>query len=204
MLASGLVNPDASQFEEPILQIRKRIEELSALEPEPAHQTEIDELRLKLTKVSHEIYSKLTPWQKTLVARHAQRPYTLDFIGFLFEDFTEIHGDRKFGDDAAIVAGFARFKGQACAIVGAMFCERHARIVAARWRDRIRVKYGTEVGLHAHRVVAAVDVQRRAGHVARAVAEQVGGRRADVVGRDVAVQRRALLDDVLPRREAGD
>src|SRR5947207_2705255 len=62
----------------------------------------------------------------------------------------------------------------------------------------------TEVGLHAHRVVAAVDVQRRAGHVARAVAEQVGGRRADVVGRDVAAQRRALLDDVLHRREAGD
>ena len=74
MLASGLVNPDASQFEEPILQIRRRIEELSALEPEPARQTEIDELRLKLTKVSHEIYSKLTPWQKTLVARHALRP----------------------------------------------------------------------------------------------------------------------------------
>jgi acetyl-CoA carboxylase carboxyl transferase subunit alpha len=118
MLASGLVNPDASQFEEPILQIRRRIEELSALEPEPARQTEIDELRQKLTKVSHEIYSKLTPWQKTLVARHAQRPYTLDFINFLFEDFTEIHGDRKFGDDAAIVAGFARFKGQACAVVG--------------------------------------------------------------------------------------
>src|SRR5207248_2787630 len=61
---------------------------------------------------------KLTPWQKTLVARHALRPYTLDFVSFLFEDFTEIHGDRKFGDDAAIVAGFARFKGQACAIVG--------------------------------------------------------------------------------------
>lgn len=106
------------QFEEPILRIRRRIEELAALEAEPAAQAEMAELRTKLTKVSHEIYSNLTPWQKTLVARHPQRPYTLDFIGFLFEDFVEIHGDRKFSDDPAIVGGFGRFRGQACAIVG--------------------------------------------------------------------------------------
>src|SRR5690349_15769156 len=118
MLASALVSSDVSQFEEPILQLRRRIDELSALEAEPARQAEIDELRQKLTKVSHEIYSHLTPWQKTLVARHAQRPYTLDFISLLFEDFIEVHGDRKFADDAAIVAGFARFKGQACAVIG--------------------------------------------------------------------------------------
>jgi len=118
MLASALVSSDVSQFEEPILHLRRRIDELSALDPEPARQAEIDELRQKLTKVSHEIYSKLTPWQKTLVARHPQRPYTLDFIAALFEDFTEVHGDRKFADDAAIVAGFARFKGTPCAVIG--------------------------------------------------------------------------------------
>jgi len=112
------MNGDAAQFEEPILQIRRQIEELSAMEAEPARQAEIAELRQKLTKVSHEIYSNLTPWQKTLVARHPQRPYTLDFIAALFEDFTEIHGDRKFGDDAAIVTGFARFRGTPCCIVG--------------------------------------------------------------------------------------
>jgi len=88
------------------------------MEAEPARQAEIAELRQKLTKVSHEIYSNLTPWQKTLVARHGQRPYTLDFIGYLFEDFVEVHGDRKFGDDPAIVGGYARFRGQACAVVG--------------------------------------------------------------------------------------
>ena len=88
------------------------------MEAEPARQAEIAELRQKLTKVSHEIYSNLTPWQKTLVARHPLRPYTLDFIGALFEDFTEIHGDRKFADDAAIVAGFAKFRGTPCCIVG--------------------------------------------------------------------------------------
>jgi acetyl-CoA carboxylase carboxyl transferase subunit alpha len=112
------VSADPTQFEEPILRIKRQIEELTALEAEPARQAEIAALQLKLTKVSSEIYAKLSPWQKTLVARHAQRPYTLDFISLLFEDFTEVHGDRKFGDDPAIVAGFATFKGQPCAVVG--------------------------------------------------------------------------------------
>jgi len=112
------MSADPTQFDEPILRIRRRIEELSAIEPEPARDAEIAELETKLTKVAHEIYSNLTPWQKTLVARHPQRPYTLDFIALLFEDWTEIHGDRKFGDDAAIVAGFARFRGHPCCVVG--------------------------------------------------------------------------------------
>jgi len=88
---------------------------LSAGQAEPA---QIEELQRKLTKVTKEIYANLTPWQKTLVARHSQRPYTLDFIGFLFEDWTEVHGDRRFADDAAIVAGFARFRGTPCAVIG--------------------------------------------------------------------------------------
>ncbi|MGZ7039316.1 MAG: acetyl-CoA carboxylase carboxyltransferase subunit alpha [Thermoanaerobaculia bacterium] len=112
------MNGDATQFEEPILKIRRQIDELTAMEAEPARQAEIAELRLKLTKVSREIYSNLTPWQKTLVARHPQRPYTLDFVAALFEDFVEIHGDRNFGDDAAVVTGFARFRGTPCCIVG--------------------------------------------------------------------------------------
>ena len=90
----------------------------SSGETEPAREAEIADLRQKLTKVSHEIYSNLTPWQKTLVARHPQRPYTLDYIASMIEDWTEIHGDRKFGDDAAIVAGFGRFKGIAVCVVG--------------------------------------------------------------------------------------
>lgn len=112
------MNGDPAQFEEPILRIRRQIEELSALDAEPAREVEIAELQQKLTKVSHEIYSNLTPWQKTLVARHALRPYTLDLIDFLFEEWTEVHGDRKFADDPAIVAGFARFRGQACCVIG--------------------------------------------------------------------------------------
>ena len=112
------MNGDATQFEEPILRIRRRIEELTAMEAEPAREAEIAELSRKLTKVSSEIYSNLSPWQKTLVARHPQRPYTLDYIGMLFEDFVEVHGDRKFGEDAAIVAGFGKFRGQSCCVIG--------------------------------------------------------------------------------------
>ena len=109
------MNPDPTQFEEPILQLRRRIEEVTAAEGDPA---QLAALEAELTKVADEIYANLTPWQKTLVARHPQRPYTLDFIGYLFDEWTEIHGDRKFSDDPAIVAGFARFRGTACAIIG--------------------------------------------------------------------------------------
>jgi acetyl-CoA carboxylase carboxyl transferase subunit alpha len=117
------MSADPSQFEEPIVRIRRQIEELTASgdssgETEPAREAEIAELRQKLTKVSNEIYSNLSPWQKTLVARHPQRPYTLDFIAALIEEWSEIHGDRKFGDDAAVVAGFGRFRGHAVCVVG--------------------------------------------------------------------------------------
>ncbi len=109
------MSSDPTQFEEPILRLRRQIEEAAASEADAA---QIDELHVKLTKVAQDIYSKLTPWQKTLVARHPLRPYTLDFIAALFEEWTEIHGDRKFSDAPAIVSGFARFRGEPCAVIG--------------------------------------------------------------------------------------
>jgi len=109
------MNGDPTQFEEPILRLRRQIEEATAADADPET---VVELQQKLTKTAAEIFANLSPWQKTLVARHPQRPYTLDFIGSLFEDWTEIHGDRKFGDDPAIVAGFARFHGQAVCVIG--------------------------------------------------------------------------------------
>lgn len=112
------MSADPTQFEEPILRIRRQLDELAAMGSEPEREAEIAELRTKLTKVSSEIYSNLTPWQKTLVARNAQRPYTLDYVAMLFEEFQEIHGDRKFGDDMAVVTGFARFRGTPCCVVG--------------------------------------------------------------------------------------
>jgi len=105
-------------FEEPILKLRRRIEELSALPDDATHRRELEKLREKLERVSRETYASLTPWQKTLVARHPARPYTLDYVQSLTTEFVELHGDRKFSDDAAIVAGFGFFRGHAVAVVG--------------------------------------------------------------------------------------
>jgi acetyl-CoA carboxylase carboxyl transferase subunit alpha len=112
------VNTDDGNFEEPILRLRRRIEELSALPDDAAHRREIEKLREKLDRVSREIYANLTPWQKTLVARHPGRPYPLDYVEALMTDFVELHGDRKFADDPAVVAGLAQFRGRPVAIVG--------------------------------------------------------------------------------------
>jgi acetyl-CoA carboxylase carboxyl transferase subunit alpha len=112
------VNNDDAGFEEPIQRLRRRIEELSALPDDAAHRREIEKLREKLDRVSREIYAGLTPWQKTLVARHPGRPYPLDYVEALMTDFVELHGDRKFADDSAVVAGMARFRGRPVAVVG--------------------------------------------------------------------------------------
>src|ERR1700693_2113433 len=98
---------DDGNFEEPILKPPRRIEELSALPDDATHRRELERLREKLERVSREIYASLTPWQKTLVARHPARPYTLDYLRSLTTEFVALHGDRKFSGDAAIVAGFA-------------------------------------------------------------------------------------------------
>ncbi|HEY6147857.1 MAG TPA: acetyl-CoA carboxylase carboxyltransferase subunit alpha, partial [Thermoanaerobaculia bacterium] len=112
------MHSEESTFEEPILKLRQRIEELSALPDDAAHRRELEKLREKLDRVTREIYSTLSPWQKTLVARHPARPYTLDYVAALMTDFVELHGDRKFSDDSAVVAGFARFRGVNVAVVG--------------------------------------------------------------------------------------
>ncbi len=112
------MNSDDGQFEEPIARLRRRIEELSALPDDAAHRREIEKLREKLDRVSREIYAALTPWQTTLVARHPARPYPLDYVQALMTDFVELHGDRKYSDDAAVIAGFADFRGRPVAVVG--------------------------------------------------------------------------------------
>ena len=109
---------EESQFEEPILKIRRRLEELEALPDDGSHRREILRLRERLLRTTEEVYSRLTPWQKTLVARHAQRPYTLDYVQALMGDFVELHGDRRFADDEAIVAGFGTFGDRPVAVIG--------------------------------------------------------------------------------------
>jgi len=105
-------------FEAPLLALQRRIEELAAFPGDPVKEQEARRLRQELSEKRRSIYAGLTPWQKTQVARHPNRPYTLDYVAALFTDFTELHGDRRFGDDPALVTGFARYKDRAVAVVG--------------------------------------------------------------------------------------
>jgi acetyl-CoA carboxylase carboxyl transferase subunit alpha len=110
--------PDTLEFEEPIAVLLKEIEALSMLPQTPQRQTEIDGLHRRIESIRADIYSRLTPWQRVLVARHPNRPTVLDYVNRMFTEFTEISGDRRFSDDHAIVAGFARYKEEAVMIVG--------------------------------------------------------------------------------------
>lgn len=105
-------------FEEPIVALRRRLEELEGYPAGTGRRRELETLRRELEKTTRDIYSKLSRWEKTLVARHSDRPYTLDYIGHLMENWVEVHGDRAFADDPAIVAGFATFRGRSIAVIG--------------------------------------------------------------------------------------
>ncbi len=113
-----LTQQDEDRFEEPILAIERRIEELSAYPAGEDTQREIDRLNARLASLRQEIYARLTPWQTALVARHPRRPYTLDYIRYMIEDFVEIHGDRGFRDDPAIVAGLGTLTGRPVCVIG--------------------------------------------------------------------------------------
>jgi acetyl-CoA carboxylase carboxyl transferase subunit alpha len=107
-------------FELPIAELETKIEELRYVQNESAVDIseEIDRLSKKSQLLAKDIYSSLSPWQVTQIARHPQRPYTLDYINDVFTDFEELHGDRAFADDQSIVGGLARFNGQACMVLG--------------------------------------------------------------------------------------
>ncbi len=110
---------DYLEFEKPLREIEEKIEKLAASGGTKAGvQDEIRKLRMKLAQLEHALYGKLTPWQRTQLARHPQRPSTLDYIGEIFRDFLEFHGDRSFGDDRAIVGGFARFNDRSIMVIG--------------------------------------------------------------------------------------
>ena len=110
--------PDTLEFEEPIAVLMKEIEALSMLPQTPERQRSIEALNRRIELIREEIYQHLTPWQRVLVARHPNRPTVLDYVNRLFLDFTEISGDRRFADDHAIVAGFARYQGDPVLVVG--------------------------------------------------------------------------------------
>lgn len=107
-------------FEKPVAELEKKIEELRRLADgrDMDITSEIKRLEKKAKELRADIFSRLTPWQKTLIARHSERPQTLDYIGLIMEDFIELHGDRRFSDDPSIVGGFARLDGMPVVIIG--------------------------------------------------------------------------------------
>ncbi|MBS0442831.1 MAG: acetyl-CoA carboxylase carboxyltransferase subunit alpha [Proteobacteria bacterium] len=108
------------EFEQPVAELESKIEELRYVQSESAVDIseEIDRLSKKSQQLTKDIYASLSPWQVTQIARHPQRPYTLDYVAEIFTDFQELHGDRHFADDLSIVGGLARFNGAPCMVIG--------------------------------------------------------------------------------------
>ena len=110
--------PELLEFEEPVGVLLKEIEALSMLPKTPEREKSIASLRRRADEIRGELFQALTPWQRVLVARHPSRPNTLDYVERLFSSFDELHGDRRFADDHAIVAGFAEYRDTPVAVVG--------------------------------------------------------------------------------------
>ena len=107
-----------ADFEAPLAALQKQIDDLSQWPGDRVKEQEARRLREELDERRREVYAKLTPWQKTLVARHPNRPYTLDYVQALFTEWTELHGDRRYGDDPALVCGFALYRERPVCVVG--------------------------------------------------------------------------------------
>jgi acetyl-CoA carboxylase carboxyl transferase subunit alpha len=109
---------DELEFEKPLLELENRIAELRESNDPLAARDEIARLEERLARQQQRVYSGLNAWQRTQIARHPKRPHTLDLIGLLMEDWVELHGDRVFGDDKAIVGGLASFDGEPVVVIG--------------------------------------------------------------------------------------
>jgi acetyl-CoA carboxylase carboxyl transferase subunit alpha len=105
-------------FEKPLVELETRIRALREALTADGSETQLQELEVRAERLQREIYGHLEPWQKVQLSRHPSRPYFLDYAEVLFDDFVELHGDRSFRDDAAVVAGFASFRGRHVAVVG--------------------------------------------------------------------------------------
>ena len=123
-------------FEQPIAELEAKIEELKHVPSGSAVniQEEITRLQAKSEQLTQNIFANLTPWQMTQLARHPQRPYTLDYASLVFTDFNELHGDRMYGDDLAIIGGLARLDGRAIMLIG------HQK--GRDTKERVRRNYG--------------------------------------------------------------
>ncbi len=108
------------EFERPIVELKNKISEFKKLmeDADIDFSKEVSQLENRLAHLEKEVYSNLTPWDRVCIARHPQRPTTLDYVRYLFDDFIELHGDRYFGDDAALIGGIAFFQGKPVTVIG--------------------------------------------------------------------------------------
>ena len=127
---------DFLEFEKPLKELEERIDKLSKTSSDKKAVPRLSRiLQARLAKAEMEIYSKLMPWQQVQIARHAQRPSILKYIEAFCEDFVELHGDRTFGDDQAIVGGFATFRGRSICVIGHEKGQGGQRASEAKLRD---------------------------------------------------------------------
>ncbi len=111
-------SPTTAERQQEIDRLEKDVDELRRLASDDQGEAELERLKIQVGELRKEFYAHLGPWQRAQIARHPQRPYTLDWIGLLITDFIELHGDRNFGDDKALVAGLGKFQGQPVAVIG--------------------------------------------------------------------------------------
>ena len=109
---------DEDAFEDPIVELERRVESLSGMGDDVATQRKREQIEVELQATRAKVFASLSAWQKTLVARHPRRPFTLDYVRYLIDGFVEIHGDRRYADDPAIVAGFGSFRGRPVLVIG--------------------------------------------------------------------------------------
>src|SRR5580698_513660 len=106
-------------FEKPVVDLVARVRELRVLaQSDRQFEPELRRLEDKASRLARELFADLTPWQKVQLSRHPNRPYTLDYVEHLFSDWQELHGDRRFADDPAVVGGLARYRGRSVVVVG--------------------------------------------------------------------------------------
>jgi acetyl-CoA carboxylase carboxyl transferase subunit alpha len=110
--------PPGGERQQEIDRLEKEVDELRGLAGNTGADAEVERIRQQVAELRREFYTHLGPWQRAQIARHQQRPYTLDYIGLLFTDFMELHGDRAFGDDRALITGLAKFHGRPVAVIG--------------------------------------------------------------------------------------
>src|SRR5438552_12512450 len=119
MKAKAKTGTDPSeQRQREIERLEKDVEDLKRLAGTDEANAELERVRQEVAELRREFYAHLGPWQRAQIARHQQRPYLLDFVQYLFTDFMELHGDRAFGDDKAIIAGLAKFHGRPGDVIG--------------------------------------------------------------------------------------